>query len=120
MTNPFILIVEDDERLANIFATTLKLDGFDTEIAPNGKIALIRLAVTNPAVIVLDLHLPYISGQEILRQIRVTEHLIKTPVVVVTADLAAAQDVRSSADLILTKPFKPSMLRKAVARVIPA
>ena len=118
MTNSFILIVEDDERLANIFAVTLGLDGFDTEIAPNGKIALTRLTVTNPDVIVLDLHLPYIPGQEILRQIRATERLAKTPVVVVTADLAAAQDVRDSADLILTKPFKPSMLRKAVARVM--
>ena len=117
MTKPLALIIEDDERLAEVFSRALEGDGFEAEIIMDGKDALSRLSVSEPAVIVLDLHLPYVSGQDILRQIRASEQLAQTPVVAVTADLSAAQDVRNDADLVLTKPFKVKMLQKAVARV---
>lgn len=117
-TRPLALIIEDDERLAEIFSTALVNYGFETEIILDGAVAFTRLAATEPAVVVLDLHLPNVSGQEILRQVRADERLAKTPVVVITADLSAVQEVRHIADLILTKPFKVKILQKAVTRVI--
>ena len=117
MAQPLALIIEDDERLAEIFSIALTRDGFDTETILDGQAAFSRLCAAKPAVIILDLHLPNVSGQEILREIRADDRLVKTPVVVVTADLAAVQEVRGIADLILTKPFKVKMLQKAVARV---
>lgn len=117
-TQPLALIIEDDERLAEIFSVALVNYGFATEIILDGAVAFARLTATEPAVVVLDLHLPNVPGQEILRQIRADERLAKTPVVVVTADLSAVQEVRDIADLILTKPFKVKMLQKAVERVI--
>lgn len=117
-TQPLALIIEDDARLAEIFSVALVNYGFATEIILDGAVALARLAAIKPTVVVLDLHLPNVSGQEILRQIRADERLAKTPVVVITADLSAVQEVRDIADLILTKPFKVKMLQKAVERVM--
>jgi CheY-like chemotaxis protein len=96
----------------------LEHDGFNVESVLDGQLALTRLAVIKPIVVVLDLHLPNISGQEILRNIRSDERLAKTLVVAITADLSAAEEVRAEADLVLTKPFKPSILSKAIARLL--
>ena len=64
MTNPFALIVEDDIKLATVFAEALRIAEFETEIVLDGQAALNRLAATTPAVVVLDLHLPRVSGPE--------------------------------------------------------
>lgn len=118
MTNPLVLVVEDDERLAQIYKTILEHDGFDVEFVLDGQLALTRLADIKPVVVVLDLHLPNVSGQEILRNIRADERLDKTLVVAATADLSVAEEVRKESDLVLTKPFKPSILSKAIARLL--
>lgn len=118
MTNPLVLVVEDDERLAQIYKTILEHDGFDVEFVLDGQLALTRLADIKPVVVVLDLHLPNVSGQEILRNIRADERLDKTLVVAATADLSIAEEVRKESDLVLTKPFKPSILSKAIARLL--
>ena len=118
MTKPLTLIIEDDERLANIYARVLELDGLDVELVFDGEIAVNRLTVTEPAVVVLDLQLPNVSGQEILHHIRVDKRLVRTPVVVVSGDLSTAEEVRNNVDLVLSKPVKATLLRKAIAKVL--
>jgi two-component system, cell cycle response regulator DivK len=78
MTNSLALIIEDDEFLAEIFSLTLQEAEFEIEIIRDGRAALSRLAVLTPALVVLDLHLPYISGMDILRQIRADQRLAET------------------------------------------
>ncbi len=58
-----------------------------------------------PALIILDLHLPHVSGGEILHQIRQDEKLAKAHVVVTTADSVQAAAVQDEADLVLIKPI---------------
>jgi two-component system cell cycle response regulator DivK len=91
---PVALIVEDDSKLAFIFAEALRMADFETETVQDGQAALDRLAVTTPAVVVLDLHLPYLSGLDILAQIRADQRLAQTRVILATADATKAELLR--------------------------
>lgn len=117
MTNPFALIIEDNEKLAAIFAQALQMAQFETEIVSDGTMALDRLAGTIPKVVVLDTHLPGVSGREILKQIRQDERLVLTRVIVATADALIAEGLRSQADLVLLKPISFTQLRDLAMRL---
>lgn len=119
MPNPVALIIEDDEDLAHIFAEALRKVEFETEIVADGQKALERLAATKPALVLLDLHLPYVSGTKILRHIRDDERLAQTQVIVTTADPLKADALREEADLILVKPISVSQLRTLAGRLYP-
>jgi CheY-like chemotaxis protein len=119
MTNPLALIIEDDEKLAIIFAEALRVAEFETEIIRDGATALTRLAATRPAVVMLDLHLPQVSGRDILHQIRADERLTATRVILATADPITAERLRPEANLVLLKPISFNQLRDLVKRFHP-
>ena len=121
---PLALIIEDDQKLATIFAQALKMAEFETEIIADGNAALERLAAVVPALVVLalvvlDLHLPYISGDDILHQIRADERLAKTRVMLATADSLMAEHLRSKNDLVLLKPISFGQLGDLATRLRP-
>ena len=66
LPNPLALIIEDDEKLATIFAQALRMASFETQIIRDGREANEKLNLLNPDVILLDLHLPGLSGDKIL------------------------------------------------------
>ncbi len=117
--NPFALIIEDDSKISTIFAQALKTVEYETEIIHDGQLAIQRLAETTPHVVVLDLHLPTVSGPEILHQIRSDERFAETRVMVVTADSALADTLQDEADLVLLKPISFNQLRDLAARLRP-
>jgi DNA-binding response OmpR family regulator len=101
-----VLVVEDDPDLLLMLTTALELDGRQVVTAVNGRDAL-RLARTHrPALIVLDLMLPILSGEEVGEALLADEALKPTPVIVVSAR-HDAQDVaaRMNAAGCLTKPL---------------
>lgn len=116
MTNPLALIVEDDPKLGDIFAVSLRAANFDTEIVIDGPTALTRLEALTPAIIVLDLHLPGLSGEKILAWVRANERFAETRVLLATADAQSAEMLQDQADLILLKPISPLQLRDLAAR----
>lgn len=120
MTKPLALVIEDDVDLANIFAEALQAADFDTEIIAAGDVALNRLKTVVPLVVVLDLHLPRVSGMEILPQIRSDARLAKTRVIVASADPVMADSMADIADLVLIKPISFGQLRDMAARLKPA
>ncbi len=120
MKKLFALIIEDDKRLGTIFAQALRGAEFDIELVQDGHVALARLADTNPAVVVLDLHLPHISGRDILDKIRADKRLASTRVILATADPIMAETLQDEADLVLIKPISFSQLRDLAARLRPA
>jgi two-component system cell cycle response regulator DivK len=120
MSNPLALVIEDDEKLGTIFAEALRTSEFETEVIQDGKTALTRLAATVPAVVVLDLHLPHVSGRDILQQIRADERLAGTRVILATADALLAENLRAEADLVLLKPISFGQLRDLAIRLRPA
>jgi CheY-like chemotaxis protein len=116
MTRPYALIVEDDPQLGNIFSLTLKND-FETELCSDGQVALSRLGQVQPDVIVLDLHLPGVSGAEILAWIRADQRLARTRVILATADHAHADMLADQAEIVLLKPISPMQLRELAIRL---
>lgn len=110
------LIVEDDPDLIHIFAQALELSGFQTHTVTNGEDAIKMLTDIEPNIVVLDLHLPGISGSEILQTIRSNDRLNNTCVILATADHRTAEDLRDLADLVLLKPISFKQLRDLSAR----
>lgn len=119
MSKPLALIIEDDPKLAHIFSEALKAAEFQPEIISDGKAAMARLAGAAPAVVVLDLHLPHVSGEDIIHQIRAAPHLAGTRVMLATADPHLAEVLRGDADLVLIKPISFSQLRDLAKRLRP-
>jgi DNA-binding response OmpR family regulator len=113
MSNPPALIIEDDYDSSVIFEGALKAAGFDTEVIRSGDKALERLAAIMPELVVLDLHLPGVSGLSILEQIRNDAHLAGTQVIVITGDpvLADTSPLQKGAVQILVKPVTFTQLR---------
>ena len=117
MSKPTALIIEDDVGQSIVFAEALKAGGFETEIIRDGEIAIQRLSAITPEVIVLDMHLPHVSGMDVLRQIRADDRLAETRIIVATADAAMAQEIREQADLVLVKPISFKQLRDLAVRM---
>ena len=116
---PLALIVEDDDEQVSIFAEALRRAEYETEVAQDGQLALTRLGEIVPDLVVLDLHLPYISGREILRQIRTNARLAETRVIIATAAPSTADMLRHEADLVLIKPISFIQLRDLATRMRP-
>jgi DNA-binding response OmpR family regulator len=114
---PLALIIEDDVDLASIFAEALQAAQFKTEIIPDGAVAQSRLQEIIPQLVVLDLHLPHVSGEALLRQIRSTPALAKLKVVIASADPITADMLSPESDLVLVKPISFSQLRDLAQRL---
>jgi DNA-binding response OmpR family regulator len=119
MAQPTALIIEDDPKLAFIFAEALRSADFETEMLRDGRAARDRLTEITPAVVVLDLHLPYLSGKELLYHIRADQRLDQTRVILATADSVLAESLQEEADLVLLKPISPTQLRDLARRLRP-
>ena len=120
MVNPRTLIIEDDRAVAELYGRVLESLGFDTEIIRTGEAASARLTLVVPAVVLLDLHLPYrISGIDVLHQIRADKRLTETRVIVVTGHPELAETVSHEADAVLIKPVDVSELSDLIARLYP-
>jgi two-component system cell cycle response regulator DivK len=117
--NQYAMIIEDNEDLAIIFAEALQAAGLETDIIQDGETALEQLTDSRPRIIILDLHLPYVSGEEVLEQIRADERLAESKVIIATADPRMADMLKDSADLVLLKPISFGQLRDLAARLSP-
>lgn len=118
-TKPVAFIIENDLNSAHIYDLTLQITGYQVEIIQNGKSALERLLTTVPDLIVLDLHLPHISGVELLYQIRTDKRFANTKVVITTGDAFLAAALSEQSELVLLKPVSINKLR-AVATIYTA
>lgn len=79
-----ILIVDDDETLMAVFSTTFKKNGFDTILAANGKTGIDMAKTQKPDLILLDQILPDISGNEILKILKVDPIVKDIPVIILS------------------------------------
>lgn len=109
-----ILIVEDEEAIADLERDYLELSGFTVEVANDGDIGLQKALNEDYDLLILDLMLPGTDGFDICRQVRDVKN---TPIVMVSAkkdDIDKIRGLGLGADDYMTKPFSPSEL---VARV---
>jgi len=119
--NELALIIEDDEDLANIFAEALRGVGFQVEHVADGKLAQERLQNgVPPLIILLDMHLPHISGGDLLTKIiKKDKRFDKTQVIITTADARMGDMYSDQVDFVLIKPISFVQLRDLTARLKP-
>ncbi len=109
-----ILIVEDDTNINNLLKEALEKEHYSCEQAFSGTEAKLLLEIRNYSLILLDLMLPGISGEQVLKEIRERG---KMPVIVLTAkdDLDEKVDLlKNGADDYITKPFQ---IKEVIARI---
>jgi CheY-like chemotaxis protein len=115
------LIIEDDEDLASIFAEALRGVGFDVELVADGRTAQERLENgTPPFLILLDMHLPHISGADLLTNIiKKDERFADTIVIITTADARMGEAYTEQVDFVMIKPISFVQLRDLTSRLKP-
>jgi len=118
MNRPLGSIIEDDPNLSEISAEALAEAGFTAEIIRRGDKALTRLAETAPEIVILDMHLPGVSGEKIMHYIRSDPRLARTRIIIASADDAVAQELEAEADLTLLKPVGFIQLRDLAQRFL--
>ena len=114
------LIIEDDEDLASIFTEALRGVGFEVDHAADGKLAQEKIkSEPAPYLILLDMHLPHISGAELLTEINGDARFSDTITIITTADARMGETYRDQVDFVLVKPISFVQLRDLSARLKP-
>lgn len=115
---PVLLLVDDSESVLAFERAALSKD-YQTQSATNGLEALAMAAKLRPALILLDLSMPQLDGDEVLRRVRADADLGDTPVVIVSSERDRANAcLQLGADAVLHKPVKAETLRKTVDEVL--
>jgi two-component system response regulator RegX3 len=111
---PLILVVDDEQSYRDALRVALEREGFRVEVAADGAEAIQRFDAVRPALVLLDVMLPRISGIDVCRELRSRSQV---PIIMVTArnaEIDAVVGLEVGADDYVTKPFR---LRELVARV---
>jgi CheY-like chemotaxis protein len=98
---PAVLVVDDDADIRELLDELLSSEGFEVLAAANGRVGLGLLERWHPAVVVLDLMMPVMSGWEFRNEQKLRVDVAGIPVIVITATTTPDVD----ADRILQKPF---------------
>ncbi len=101
-----VLVVEDDEEIAQVLQRSLRLEGYEVKLALDGEAALQTAGTFVPDLVILDLGLPKIDGMEVARRLRASDDV---PILMLTARDALESRVEgldSGADDYLVKPFE--------------
>lgn len=109
-----ILVVDDEEKITEVLKSYLEKEGHEAVCAHDGKNALAQYQEYRPDLVILDLMLPDISGEDICRHIRSSSN---TPVIMLTAKVeeeSILNGLNMGADDYVIKPFSPKQL---IARV---
>lgn len=114
-----ILVVEDDETLAQVLRKTLESEGYTVTLARDGRAGLELGRGTDLELIILDLMLPRMGGLEICQRLR--QENISTPIIMLTArglDTDKVFGLRLGADDYLTKPFNIDELLARIEAIL--
>jgi CheY-like chemotaxis protein len=118
MEKPLAFIIEDDKDLAFVFSEAITAAGYQVETFLDGNAAVARLSETIPYLVVLDLHLPGVTGPEIFKRIRSDQRLSETRIIIASADERLADQFRNQAALVLLKPISFVQLSSLAQRLL--
>ncbi len=113
VSEPFVLVVEDDASQREVLAYNIRAEGYRVEIAASGDEALMMVREEIPDLIVLDWMLPNVSGIEVCRQLKVNPETQRVPVVMLSARSEEQDRVRgleTGADDYVVKPYSVAEL----------
>ena len=109
-----ILVADDEPHIGRIVQLKLERGPYQVTLVPDGREALGRLASTDPIdLVLLDIMMPYVSGLDVLEEVRRMPHREGIPVIILTAKGQDADRTRAmelGATDFMTKPFSPNKL----------
>jgi len=120
---PMILIVEDDEKSRRLMRDVLQHQGYDVMETDQGEIAVELMRKLQPALVLMDIHLPGISGLDAIREIRADASIAATPVIAVTASVMgnAREKIRDAGfDGFEPKPLNLKEFLDTIRKLVPA
>jgi two-component system response regulator MtrA len=118
---PRILVVDDDQALAEMIGIVLRSEGYEPEFSGDGNDAVDAFHATKPDLVLLDVMLPYVDGFEIVGLIRAQQTWQDTPVIMLTAKNTERDTVRAldaGANDFIIKPFQPQELLARLRRFL--
>ena len=118
-----ILVVEDNELNLKLFCDLLRAHGYEAEPVRDGREALARARAFAPDLIVMDIQMPYVSGLELIEQIKAEAALKSIPIMAVTAYAAKGDEERirdAGAEGYVSKPISVMRFVEAVAALLAA
>jgi CheY-like chemotaxis protein len=115
-TNGLVLVVDDDDDVRSVLVDVLSTEGYEVIAARNGREALRVAASARPALIILDLMMPVMSGWEFLVHQRADPRLAEIPVLAMSASHAITLEVGR----FMAKPMELNALFAAVRELVPA
>ena len=116
-----ILIVDDNDDVVTTYRVVLERMGYGVDIARDGNECLEKIEQNRPDIVLLDVLLPGLSGNEVCRLIKETARTSDIPVVAITASVAAntrEKMVEVGADAFLLKPIEVSDLNRVVKKFL--
>ena len=114
-----ILIVDDDVTALDIVDFLFEDNNFNVVRRPDGLSALECVQAENPDIVLIDLMMPKMNGQQCIKQMR--DRGVICPIIAFTAlddDEVHQEVIRCGGNLVLTKPCKPSLLLKHVQELL--
>ncbi len=121
MNRSKILVVEDDEDIAQLLALTMKKAGFEVAVSENGRDALHLIRRHPPDLLLLDLMIPGVDGFEVCREIKRDPRTAEVPVLILTArgeEIDRIIGLELGADDYVVKPFSPRELLLRVRAIL--
>jgi DNA-binding response OmpR family regulator len=117
-----IVLVEDDNFLAGMYVTKLKLEGYDVSLASDGEKGLKLVKEELPQVVLLDVILPKMSGFDVLKDLKSDVKTKNIPVILLT-NLGQRDDVKKGLDLgavdyLIKAHFMPSEVVEKIKRLV--
>ena len=113
------LLVEDEYFTRDVLSLTLRRANFEVEVAENGQSALDYLKTHIPDIVLVDLHMPIISGYEVINSIRSDDRLQNTMIVIITANPSAIRSPEAQiADVFMTKPLDVKSLISTIEELV--
>jgi CheY-like chemotaxis protein len=112
-----VLVVDDTGAVQVLIRRWITNEGYEIDLASNGREALERAATTPPDLILLDVMMPGINGYAVCRQLRENEQTKNTPVIIITAlptALDSEEGKLSGANEVMIKPLNPEELIRRV------
>jgi two-component system phosphate regulon response regulator PhoB len=117
MASPNILVVEDEQAIAEMIMTSLEMAGYEVKRAANGEIAYQMVLATPPDLILADWMMPMMTGVELAKRLKREENTAEIPIILLTAKSDEDDKIKgfdAGVDDYVIKPFSP---RELLARI---
>lgn len=114
-----IMICDDDDSILEVLQMMLEIDGHTVFLENNSTNLIKQINNINPDILLMDLWMPVLSGDQLLRTIRTTDELKDLPVIILSASVDGKEIANSAgADMFIAKPFDMDDVSSGVEKLL--